>query len=73
MKKSAKVNFKSLKPEYYLSLPKHNKGFDSKQIVFIDNKKAIYVSTTSKSQMIYTFNKDSLQQGEEFLDLAIQE
>lgn len=66
-----KVNLKSLKPEYYLSLPKHNKGFDSKQIVFINNKKAIYVSNTSKSKMIYTFNKDSLQQGKELLDLAI--
>ena len=66
-----KVNLKSLKPEYYLTLPKHNKGFDSKQIFFTNNKNAIYVSNTSKSKMIYTFNKDSLQQGKELLDLAI--
>lgn len=66
-----KVDLKHLKPEFYITLPKHNKSFDDKQIVFIDDKNAFYSSTTAKGKMIYTFNKDSLQQGKELLDLAI--
>ncbi len=66
-----KVDLKHLKPEFYITLPKHNKSFDDKQIVFIDDKNAFYSSTTAKGKMIYTFNKDSLPQEKEFKDLAI--
>ena len=66
-----KVDIKHLIPKFYLTLPKSNKSFDDKQIVFIDDKSAFYSSSTAKGKMIYTFNKDSLPQEKEFKDLAI--
>jgi len=66
-----KVDIKNLNPRFYLTLPKHNKSFDDKQIVFTDDKNAFYSSSTAKGKMIYTFNKDSLPQEKEFKNLAI--
>jgi hypothetical protein len=66
-----KVTINYLKPEYYLTLPKQNRSFGDKQIVFFDNNTAYYSSSAPKGKMIYLFNKDSLPQEKKFKDLAI--
>jgi hypothetical protein len=66
-----KVALNYLKPKYFLTLPKHNKSFDDKQIVFFDDKTAFYSASTAKGKMIYYFNKDSIPQVKPFKDLSI--
>jgi len=66
-----KVPLNKLYPEYYLTLPKKNRSFDSKQITFIDSKSAFYAATALKGKMIYYFNQDSLPQDKSFIDLSI--
>ncbi len=66
-----KVTLNKLYPEYYLTLPKKNRSFDSKQITFIDSKSAYYAATAPKGKMIYYFNQDSLPQDKSFNDLSI--
>jgi hypothetical protein len=65
------VSTNKLTPEYYLTIPKHSKSLDDKQIVFIDNKSGYYTSTTTKGKMIYYYNKDSLPREKAITDLAI--
>jgi len=66
-----KVSINRLIPKYFITLPKHSKSLDDKQIVFIDNESAYYTTTTAKGKMIYYFNKDSLPQEKAIIDLAI--
>jgi hypothetical protein len=66
-----KVSEENLKPEYYITLPKQNRSFDSKQIVFINSRTAYYASTTLKGKGIYSFNKDSVPQDKILNDLAL--
>lgn len=66
-----KVSIHHLRPEFYLTLPKQNRSFGDKQIVFFDKNTAYYSASTPKGKMIYSFNKDSLPQEKKFKDLAI--
>jgi hypothetical protein len=66
-----KVTLKHLKPEYYLTLPKQNRSFADKQIVFINNATAYYSSSTAKGKEIYFYNRDSIPQAKTYKDLAI--
>jgi len=47
-----KVTLKHLRPEYYLTLPKQNRLYDDKQIVYIDNATAYYSSPDAKGNDI---------------------
>ncbi len=66
-----KVSINHIKPEYYLTLPKQNRSFGDKQLVFFDNNTTYYSASTSKGKMIYYFNKDSLPQEKQIKNLAI--
>jgi hypothetical protein len=66
-----KVSMNKLRLEYYLTLPKGNRPFEDKQIIFLDYKTAYYSASTEKGKMIYYFNKDSLPQERQIKDLAI--
>jgi hypothetical protein len=63
-----KVTLKSLKPEYYLTLPKQRAD---KMIEFTDSKEAFYSSSATQGRMIFKFNKDSVPQANVYKDLAI--
>jgi hypothetical protein len=67
-----KVAARNLKPQYYLTLPKQDRSFDDKQIIFIDSRSAYYSASTSKGKVIYYYNIDSLPQSKVIKDLAIQ-
>ena len=66
-----KVTINKLIPEYYLTLPKGDRSFDDKQIVFFEHNAAYYTSSTEKGKMIYYFNKDSLPLKMKYKDLSI--
>lgn len=66
-----KVPINTIRPEYYITLPKQNRSFGDKQLVFFDNNTAYYSASTSKGKMIYFFNKDSLPQEKQIKNLAI--
>lgn len=67
-----KVTINHLFPEYYLTLPKQNRSYGDKQVVFFDNNTAYYSASTVTGKMIYLFNKDSLPREKEIKDLAIK-
>jgi len=67
-----RVKMNHPEPEYLLTFPKNeNRSFDDKQIVFTDSKTAYYSASTSKSKMIYSYNKDSLPQEKGIKDLML--
>jgi len=66
-----KVSAKHLIPTYYLTLPKQNRSFGDKQLVFFDNNTAYYSASASKGKVIYYFNKDSLPREKQIKDISI--
>lgn len=61
----------TIRPEYYLTLPKQNRSFGDKQLVFFDKNTAYYSASASNGKMFYFFNKDSLPQEKQIKNLAI--
>lgn len=66
-----KVPLRTLKPEYYLTLPKQDRSLGDKMSVFITSRMAYYPMSTPKGKSVFTFNADSMPQEKLFLDLRI--
>lgn len=66
-----KVPVNNMKPAYYITLPKQDRGTGDKQVQFIDNKVAYYCASTETGKEIYYFNIDSLPDEKSIINLAI--
>jgi len=66
-----KVPVKSLKPVYFITLPKQQRSLGDKQIVMVAHGRAYYAMSSEKGKSVFTFDADSIPQQKLFSELAI--